>query len=115
MEVSRWWSAAGTTGSGGSTNIRPGRGGGTLMHAAFQRPAGAHPCGTLIRWFPLAARPHRYAKRCGRALAPPPANLRDASGVQKRTARSGTLRVLLRDERAADLSDGNEKSVSRSV
>ena len=75
------------------------------MHAAFQRPAGAHPCGTLIRWFSLAA------------LAPPPANLtssisaslrfRDASGVQKRTARPGTLRVLLRVERAEHLGDGN--------
>ena len=93
---------------GGSKIIRPGRGGGTLMHAAFQRPAGAHPCGTLIRWFPLAARPHRYAKRFGRALAPPPAHFRAASGVQKRTARSGTQRVLLRVERAERLGDENE-------
>ena len=63
------------------------------MHAAFQRPPGQHPCGTLIRWFSLAA------------LAPPPANFRDASGVQKRTARSGTLRVLLCIERAENLGD----------
>ena len=66
------------------------------MHAACQRPAGAHPCGTLIRWFSLAA------------LAPPPANFRDASGVQKRTARSGTLRVLLRAEHAEQLGEENE-------
>ena len=69
------------------------------MHAAFPRPAGAPPCGTLIRWFSLAA------------LASPPANFRDASGVQKRTARSGTLRVLLRVERTEHLGDENEESV----
>ena len=50
----------------------------------------------------------RRACRERPALAPPPANFRDASGVQKRTARSGTLRVLLRVERAEYLGGGNE-------